>query len=62
MLNTLRKNAGSWMIKVLLFAIVIVFIFWGVGTFREQRGGRIALVNGQTITYDEYVKSYAAMI
>ncbi len=62
MLNAMRKNAGSWMIKVLLGAIVVVFIFWGVGSFREQRGGRVALVNGQTITYDEYLKTYNAMI
>ena len=62
MLNILRKNAGSWMIKVLLFAIVAVFIFWGVGTFREQRGGRIAVVNGQTITYNEYLKTYNLLI
>ncbi len=62
MLNTMRKNTGSWIIKVLLIAIVIVFVFWGVGTFREQRGGRVAIVNGQTITYQEWVKTYDSMI
>jgi peptidyl-prolyl cis-trans isomerase D len=62
MLNVMRKNAGSWMIKVLLIAIVIVFIFWGVGSFRDQQGGRVALVNGQTITYDEYLKTYSSMV
>ncbi|MFO7962747.1 MAG: SurA N-terminal domain-containing protein [Desulfobacterales bacterium] len=62
MLNTMRKNAGSWMIKVLLFAIVVVFIFWGVGTFREQRSGRLAIVNGESITYDEWAKTYNSMV
>jgi peptidyl-prolyl cis-trans isomerase D len=62
MLNVMRKNAGSWVIKVLLIAIVVVFIFWGVGSFREQQAGRIAVVNGQTITYDEYRKTYSSMI
>jgi len=54
----MRQQAGNWLIKVLLGAIVIVFIFWGVGSFRAQRGGRIALVNGDQITLDEYRKVY----
>jgi peptidyl-prolyl cis-trans isomerase D len=62
MLNVMRKNAGSWVIKAILIAIVIVFIFWGVGSFRQQQGGRVALVNGQTITYDEYLKTYSSMV
>ncbi|MGD9233039.1 MAG: SurA N-terminal domain-containing protein, partial [Desulfobacterales bacterium] len=54
----MRKQAGSWLIKILLGAIVIVFIFWGVGSFRSQRGGRVALVNGDQITLDEYREAY----
>lgn len=62
MLRLMRKQAGSWLIKVLLGAIVIVFVFWGVGSFRTQRGGRIALVNGDQITLDEYRESYNNLI
>jgi peptidyl-prolyl cis-trans isomerase D len=58
MLRFMRKQAGSWLIKILLGAIVIVFIFWGVGSFRSQRGGRVALVNGDQITLDEYREAY----
>ena len=58
MLNTLRQNAGSWIIKFLLLAIVVVFIFWGVGSFNSTREGRVALVNGQTISAEEYNKAY----
>ncbi len=54
----MRKNAGSFFIKVLLGAIVVVFIFWGVGSFRSQRAGRIAVVNGQVITFEEYRDAY----
>jgi len=54
----MRKHAGSWVIKLLLGAIVIVFIFWGVGSFRAQRGGRVAMVNGDQITADEYRDAY----
>jgi peptidyl-prolyl cis-trans isomerase D len=54
----MRKHAGNWLIKLLLGAIVIVFIFWGVGSFRAERGGRVALVNGDQITMDEYRNTY----
>jgi peptidyl-prolyl cis-trans isomerase D len=54
MLRLMRKHAGNWVIKILLGAIVIVFVFWGVGSFRAQRGGRVAMVNGDQITQDEY--------
>ncbi len=62
MLNTMRKNAGSWIIKILLLAIVIVFIFWGVGSFRNEQGGRVAEVNGFVISYDDWLRSYNIMI
>jgi peptidyl-prolyl cis-trans isomerase D len=58
----MRKQAGSWVIKILLGAIVIVFVFWGVGSFRSQRGGRVALVNGDQITLDEYREAYNNLI
>ena len=62
MLRLMRKQAGSWLIKILLGAIVIVFVFWGVGSFRSQRGGRVALVNGDQITQDEYIETYNNLI
>ena len=62
MLRLMRKQAGSWVIKILLGAIVIVFVFWGVGSFRAERGGRVALVNGDQITLDEYREAYNNLI
>jgi len=58
----MRQQAGNWLIKVLLGAIVIVFVFWGVGSFREQRGGRVALINGDPVTLDEYREAYNNLI
>jgi len=58
----MREQAGSWLIKVLLGAIVIVFVFWGVGSFRSQRGDRVATVNGDPITLDEYRKTFDNLI
>jgi peptidyl-prolyl cis-trans isomerase D len=62
MLRFMRQQAGSWLIKVLLGAIVIVFIFWGVGSFRAQKGGRVALINGDPITLDDYREAYNNLI
>ena len=62
MLNVMRKHAGSWMIKVILFAIVIVFVFWGVGSFRSQRASKVATVNDQVITVTEYRQAYNNLI
>ncbi len=62
MLRLMRKKTGSWFIKILLGAIVVVFVFWGVGSFRAQRGGRVALVNGDQITQDEYREAYNNLI
>ncbi|MEA3417198.1 MAG: SurA N-terminal domain-containing protein [Thermodesulfobacteriota bacterium] len=62
MLRLMRNYASSWLIKVILGAIVIVFVFWGVGSFRAQRGGRVALVNGDSITMEEYKEEYNNLI
>ncbi|MEW6673820.1 MAG: SurA N-terminal domain-containing protein [Thermodesulfobacteriota bacterium] len=58
MLNLMRKYATSWMIKFILGAVVVVFVFWGVGSFRSQKANRAAIVNGEVITVDEYREAY----
>ncbi len=62
MLSLMRKHAGSWLIKVVLGAIVVVFVLWGVGSWTSQRSGRVATVNGDTITVDEYRMTYKRLI
>ena len=62
MLRLMRDYATSWLIKVLLGAIVIVFIFWGVGSFQERRAGRVALVNGQPIDVASFNRAYNNLI
>jgi peptidyl-prolyl cis-trans isomerase D len=62
MLNVMRKHAGSWMIKVILFAIVIVFVFWGVGSFRSREASKVATVNDQIISLTEYRRAYNNLI
>jgi peptidyl-prolyl cis-trans isomerase D len=58
MLSIMRKHAQSWIIKVALFSIAIVFVFWGVGSFRSERASRLAQVNGKTISVTEYQQAY----
>lgn len=58
MLSLMRKHAGTWMIKIILGAIVIVFVFWGVGSYRSRQTGRVAEVNGTIITVNDYRNSY----
>lgn len=62
MLSFLRKNAGTWLIKVLLGAIVLVFIFWGVGSFRERGEGWAAKIDGEPISYEQYNQTYTQMV
>jgi hypothetical protein len=58
MLDILRKHASSWVIKVLLGAIVISFIFFfGYSSMRQSRHrgvDNVATVNGRPITVAEY--------
>ncbi|MBI5895399.1 MAG: SurA N-terminal domain-containing protein [Desulfobacterales bacterium] len=58
MLSVLRKQAGSWIIKIILFAIVVVFIFWGVGSFQSREANKVADVNGEIVTYETYRDTY----
>ena len=59
MLDFLRQRAGSWMVKALLGAIIVVFTFWGVGTFRTRQADILAKVNGEVITFTAYRSLYA---
>jgi peptidyl-prolyl cis-trans isomerase D len=58
----MRKHAGSWMIKVVLGAIVVTFVFWGGYQFTSQRLSRIASVNGQWISVDDYDNTYKQLL
>ena len=62
MLSILRKHAASTMIKVILGLIVIVFVFWGFEGFNSDRSGRIAMVNGQSISLEQYRQTYNNLI
>lgn len=58
MLRYMRENTGSWIIKIILGLIVIVFIFLGMGSIGSKTGGQVATVNGEPISLDDYKRSY----
>lgn len=62
MLSLMRKNAGSWIIKIVLAIIIIVFAFWGVGSYGEMKRNRVAKVGGYTITLRDYDQTYRSMV
>ncbi|HTY54448.1 MAG TPA: SurA N-terminal domain-containing protein, partial [Candidatus Binataceae bacterium] len=53
MLNVMRKYAYSWGIRIILGLILLVFVFWGIGTGRFSQIHPLATVNGQAITIDQ---------
>ena len=62
MLNVFRKHATSWLIKVALFLIVIVFIFWGGYSYTSRDASRLARVNDKFITTSEFDQSYNNLV
>jgi peptidyl-prolyl cis-trans isomerase D len=58
MLEIIRKNAQSWGVKLLFGIIVLVFVFWGVGSFRGKQKTTLAVVNDQEIPARTFMESY----
>ncbi len=61
MLSVLRRNAGSWAIKIILSFIALTFIWWGVGTYSEQGRNVAATVGGEAITTNELAEAVAGL-
>jgi peptidyl-prolyl cis-trans isomerase D len=58
MLDAIRKNAQSWIVKALFAIIVLVFVFWGVGGFRGQEKSILATVNETPIETKAFFMAY----
>ncbi|MBI5905101.1 MAG: SurA N-terminal domain-containing protein [Deltaproteobacteria bacterium] len=61
MLDVLRRNAGSWAIKIILSFIALTFIWWGVGTYTEQDRNVAATVGGEKITMAELSEAVSTL-
>ncbi|MGH7864426.1 MAG: SurA N-terminal domain-containing protein [Candidatus Binataceae bacterium] len=53
MLDVMRRHAYSWMTRVVLGLIVLVFMFWGIGSGVFEQVQPIAKVNGTPILPSE---------
>jgi|WetSurMetagenome_2_1015567.scaffolds.fasta_scaffold17155_2 peptidyl-prolyl cis-trans isomerase D len=62
MLDLVRKHAKSWLIKVALFLIVIVFIFWGGYSYKTRQEGQMAKVGDYYVSINQYNNYYNQLI
>ncbi|MHC1791673.1 SurA N-terminal domain-containing protein [Solidesulfovibrio sp.] len=58
MLDPMRKYAQSWGIKLIFGLIIIVFVFWGVGSFQGDKATLLATVDDQPILIKDYEKAF----
>jgi len=57
MLKFMRKYATGYMVKAMFGLIIVVFVFWGVGSFRENER-TVAEVGPYKISIMEYQEEY----
>jgi len=62
MLKWLRKYSRSWFIAMIIGAIAIVFVLWGVGGLKSPQLQEVASVNGAPILMTAFVKQYQDLI
>jgi peptidyl-prolyl cis-trans isomerase D len=62
MLRLMRKYSRSWFIALAIGAIVLVFIFWGVGSFESTALQEVASVNGQPILFPAYQQQFREIV
>jgi peptidyl-prolyl cis-trans isomerase D len=62
MLKWLRRSTRSWFIYLAIGAIVVVFIFWGVGSYKASRSQDAAEVNGTVIPMIEFNRQYSELV
>ncbi|MDL2209318.1 SurA N-terminal domain-containing protein [Desulfovibrio sp. OttesenSCG-928-O18] len=60
MLDLIRQRASSWGVKIAFGIIIIVFVFWGVGTSNQGGPGVVATVNGKPILRQDLQQEMAA--
>jgi len=58
MLDFMRRKAQSPSIQATILIIVLVFVFWGVGTNQGGGPNSIATVNDANISYQQYQRAY----
>jgi len=62
MLDLMRRHAKSWIMKLLLFLIIIVFALYFGSMGGQQTAEAIATVDGKAISYVEYEREYQNLL
>ena len=63
MLSFMRKNAKSWIVKILFVIIILVFVFfYGYSDMRQGKETALASVGKKKITIGEYQEAYKNML
>lgn len=62
MLEAMRRNAQSWGVKIVFGLIIVVFVFWGVGNFKNDKSSVVAYVNEKPILIKDLDKAYQEQI
>lgn len=59
MLNYIRSNAQSFGVKLAFGIIILVFVFWGVGSLTDRGTVNVvAVVNGDPILFQQFEQAY----
>jgi peptidyl-prolyl cis-trans isomerase D len=58
MLDLMRKKAQSLFIQLTIGAIVLVFVFWGIGANQGSKANIVATVDDTTISYNDFRQQY----
>jgi peptidyl-prolyl cis-trans isomerase D len=58
MLDSIRQNAQSWGVKLLFAIIILVFVFWGIGSFQGDRTSVLVKVNDVPVLIKDYSVVY----
>ena len=62
MLKWIRKSTQSWFVYLAIGAIVVVFIFWGVGSYKAGQANTAADVNGTVIPMTEFNHQFTDLV
>jgi peptidyl-prolyl cis-trans isomerase D len=62
MLDLLRTKAQSPFIQGIILIIVLVFVFWGVGSSYRGTLNSVATVNKEPIIYEDFQKTYERVV
>jgi len=61
MLKFMRKYATGYMVKALFGLIIVVFVFWGVGSYRES-DKTVAVVGPYKISFIDFQEEYNRLL